>query len=77
MRLDHLLSKDGEVGGCIAVEVRRRLKQGRACKGKSLAAIRPGGTRVPTPNTKVKARAADGTVLGTAWESRRLPDIKM
>ena len=36
--------------------------------------MRPGGTRVPTPNTKVKARAADGTVLGTARESRRLPD---
>ena len=26
--------------------------------------MRPGGTRVPTPNTRVKARAADGTVLG-------------
>ena len=37
--------------------------------------MRPGGTRVPTPNTKVKARAADGTVLGTARESRRLPDV--
>ena len=36
--------------------------------------MRPGGTRVPTPNTRVKARAADGTVLGTAWESRWLPD---
>ena len=32
--------------------------------GKDLAAMRPGGTRVPTPNTKVKARAADGTVHG-------------
>ncbi len=37
--------------------------------------MRPGGTRVPTPNTKVKAWAADGTVLGTARESRRLPDV--
>ena len=37
--------------------------------------MRPGGTRVPTPNTRVKARAADGTVLGTAWESRWLPDL--
>ena len=33
-------------------------------KRKDLAAMRPGGTRVPTPNTRVKARAADGTVLG-------------
>ena len=37
--------------------------------------MRPGGTRVPTPNTRVKAWAADGTVLGTAWESRWLPDL--
>ena len=26
------------------------------------------------PNTRVKARAADGTMLETAWKSRRLPD---
>ena len=37
-------------------------------------AMRPGGTPVPIPNTMVKARAADGTVLGTARESRWLPD---
>ena len=40
-----------------------------------LAATRPGDTRVPIPNTKVKAWAADGTVLETAWESRWLPDL--
>ena len=45
-----------------------------ASEEEELAAMRPGGTRVPTPNTRVKARAADGTVLGTAWESRWLPD---
>ena len=38
--------------------------------------MRPGGTRVPTPNTKVKARAADGTAPGTARESRRPPDAE-
>ena len=36
-------------------------------KRKDLAAMRPGGTRVPTPNTRVKARAADGTV---PWHGR-------
>ena len=41
-----------------------------------LAAMRPGGTRVPIPNTRVKARPADGTALETVWESRRLPETK-
>ena len=36
--------------------------------------IRPGDTPVPIPNTMVKTRAADGTMLETAWESRRVPD---
>ena len=36
-------------------------------------AIRLGDTPVPIPNTMVKAQTADGTMLGTAWESRRLP----
>ena len=31
-------------------------------------------TPVPIPNTTVKIRAADGTMLETAWESRWLPD---
>ena len=30
-------------------------------------------TPVPIPNTMVKPQAADGTMPGTAWESRRLP----
>ena len=37
--------------------------------------IRPGDTPVPIPNTMVKTRAADGTMLETVWESRRMPDI--
>ena len=36
--------------------------------------MRPGDTPVPIPNTTVKAWAADGTALETAWKSRRLPD---
>ena len=35
--------------------------------------MRPGDTPVPIPNTMVKPWAADGTMLGTAWESRWLP----
>ena len=37
--------------------------------------MRAEATPVPIPNTTVKIRAADGTMLETAWESRRLPDI--
>ena len=36
--------------------------------------MRPGGTPVPIPNTKVKPRAADDTVLETVRESRWLPE---
>ena len=36
--------------------------------------MRPGETPVPIPNTMVKPGAADGTVPGTAWESRWLPN---
>ena len=39
------------------------------------AAMRAGGTPVPIPNTTVKPCTADGTMLETAWESRRLPDF--
>ena len=39
-----------------------------------LVAMRPGETPVPIPNTTVKARAADGTALETARESRRPPE---
>ena len=45
-------------------------------------AMRPGETHVPIPNTYpvlargVKTRAADSTMLETAWESRWLPDYK-
>ena len=41
-----------------------------------LAAMRPGATPVPIPNTMVKAQAADGTTLATVWESRWPPDFK-
>ncbi len=39
-------------------------------------AMRLGGTPVPIPNTMVKTQAADGTVLETVRESRRLPELK-
>ena len=37
-------------------------------------AMRSGDTPVPIPNTMVKPGAADGTVLETVRESRRLPE---
>ena len=33
-----------------------------------------GETPVPIPNTTVTTQAADGTMLETAWERRRVPD---
>ena len=36
--------------------------------------MRLGVTPVPIPNTMVKTQTADGTMLVTAWESRRMPD---
>ena len=33
-------------------------------------------TPVPIPNTTVKTQAADGTMLETAWESRRVPGLQ-
>ena len=44
--------------------------------GKNLAAMRLWETPVPIPNTKVKPRAADDTVLETVRESRWLPELK-
>ena len=36
--------------------------------------MRLGDTPVPIPNTMVKTQTADGTILETVWESRRMPD---
>ena len=38
--------------------------------------MRPEETPVPIPNTTVKSRAAEGTMLETAWENRRAPEFK-
>ena len=40
-----------------------------------LVAMRPGDTPVSIPNTMVKTRTADGTILETVWESRWLPNL--
>ena len=32
-------------------------------------------TPVPIPNTTVKRKTAEGTMLVTAWENRRAPDF--
>ena len=44
--------------------------------GRNPVAMRLRETPVLIPNTKVKPQAADGTILGTVWESRWLPDHK-
>ena len=38
--------------------------------------MRQRDTPVLIPNTMVKTLAAEGTILETIWESRRLPDFK-
>ncbi len=37
-------------------------------------AMRFGVTPVPIPNTTVKTKAAESTILATVWEDRWLPD---
>ena len=39
-------------------------------------AMRFGVTPVPIPNTTVKTKAAESTILATVWEDRWLPDHK-
>ena len=39
-------------------------------------AMRFGVTPVPIPNTTVKTKAAESTILATVWEDRWLPDLK-
>ena len=39
-------------------------------------AMRFGVTPVPIPNTTVKTKAAESTILATVWEDRWLPDQK-
>ena len=38
--------------------------------------MRFGVTPVPIPNTTVKTKAAESTILATVWEDRWLPDHK-
>ena len=68
MRLDHLLSKE-KSRGCEYCLVLNYI--GTA---ENLAvSMRPGDTPVLIPNTMVKTRSADGTILETVWESRWMP----
>ena len=72
MRLDHLLSREEEVG-CVSLLSYQGKKD---LITKFPVAMRFGDTPVPIPNTMVKTEAADDTMLETAWESRWLPDPK-
>ena len=77
MRLDHLLSKEEEVGVALLFSCEggkcRRLQE-LLEQERLLVAMRPGETPVHIPNTKVKTRTAESTMLETAWEGRWLPD---
>ena len=66
MRLDHLLSKRVS-RSCFTVQVSETIL-------KLPVSMRLGVTPVPIPNTMVKTQTADGTMLETVWESRRMPD---
>ena len=37
--------------------------------------MRPGDTPVPIPNTTVKTKTAENTILETIWEDRWMPDL--
>ena len=67
MRLDHLLSKEEEVRVLYTVQVSRETEE-------ILVPMRFGETPVPIPNTTVKTKAAENTMLETAWEDRWVPD---
>ena len=69
MRMDAAMREPG--GRSIACFRGRLENTDKFC----LVVMRAEGTPVPIPNTTVKIRAADGTMLETAWESRRLPGI--
>ena len=70
MRLDHLLSREEEVG-CVSLLSYQGKKD---LITKFPVAMRFGDTPVPIPNTMVKTEAAEDTMLETAWESRWLPE---
>ena len=92
MRLDHLLSKEMEKVGvvllltCQGKSRKRRKSFGKSAEGgfwngfaKQIqfpVTMRLGDTPVLIPNTMVKTLAAEGTILETIWEIRRLPDFK-
>ena len=69
MRLDHLLSKEEQVKVVLLSSY-----QEKNLITIFLVSMRLGDTPVPIPNTMVKTQAADGTILETVWESRRMPD---
>ena len=81
MRLDHLLSREkGEVGAALLFVCRGAGARGDPRGKEDSGGDAPGGdTRTHTEHGPVlargvKTRAADGTMLGTAWESRWLPE---
>ena len=73
--------RGSELGGAYAAQKHREQceadgKRGRAPRGKVSGDDSWRAPPVPIPNTEVKPPNADGTELGTAWESRKLPGSK-
>ena len=73
MRLDHLLSKEEGVEEGKGILFNYECSERRNRK-KYLVAMRFRETPVPIPNTTVKTRTAESTVLETIWEGRWLPE---
>ena len=68
---------------CLSVEVVKHSEEFEEffqcyCEAETffLVAMRFGETPVPIPNTTVKTKTAESTILVTVWEDRWLPDYK-
>ena len=60
----------------MTAEVAKQLLMDLRSRYYFLVAMRFWETPVHIPNTMVKTKAADDTILETVWESRWLPDYK-
>ena len=60
----------------MTAEVAKQLLKDLRSRYDFLVAMRFWETPVHIPNTMVKTKAADDTILVTVWESRWLPDQK-
>ena len=66
----------GQLDCCAVLKVRGGGAREKLPRGKVSGDDSWRAPPVPIPNTEVKPPNADGTELGTAWESRKLPGSK-